>query len=140
MGTERTILIIDDDPAFVKSTRAILESHGYAVDSAANGEEGLARMSESKPDLVILDVMMGWPLEGVGVSRQMMDRGDLRRIPIVMVTSIRRSEYCDMFPLDEYLHIDSWLDKPLRPEDLVVEVEATLARHSRYRENASQDA
>lgn len=140
MGTERKILIIDDDPVFVKATQAILESHGYLVDSAPNGEQGLAQMSLSRPDLVILDVMMGWPLEGVGVSRQMMERRDFQPIPIVMVTSIRRSEYRDMFPPDEYLHIDSWLDKPCLPEDLVAEVEATLARHERYRENASQGA
>jgi DNA-binding response OmpR family regulator len=131
------ILVIDDDPIFVKTARAILESHGYVVDSAADGKEGLRRMVAQKPDLVLLDVMMGWPLEGVSVSREMMDQAELRRIPIVMVTSIRSSEYRGSFPLDEYLHIDNWLDKPFPPERLVAEVEATLARHEKYKENAA---
>jgi CheY-like chemotaxis protein len=126
------ILVIDDDPIFVKATTAILESEGYEVDSAQGGDEGLAKMKEQKPDLVLLDVMMDWVLDGVTVSREMMDQRDLRRIPIIMVTSIRNSEYRGVFPQDEYLHIDRWLDKPCPPEKLVSEVQAALARHRQF--------
>ena len=132
MVVERTILIIDDDPIFVKSTKAVLESHGYRVDSARSGEEGLAKMRQEKPDLVLLDVMMGWVLEGVTVSQQMMKQSDLRDIPIIMITSIRESEHRGVFPQDQYLHIDSWLNKPCPPDKLVAEIEATLARHEAY--------
>jgi CheY-like chemotaxis protein len=128
------ILVIDDDPIFVKSTTAILEAHGYEVESASNREEGLAKMSEQKPDLLILDVMMDWVLDGVSISREMMAESDLRRIPIVMVTSIMNSEYRGVFPQDEYLHIDSWLNKPCPPDKLVSEIEKTLERHKRYQE------
>ena len=128
------ILVIDDDPIFVKSTTAILEAHGYEVESASNREEGLAKMSEQKPDLLILDVMMDWVLDGVSISREMMAESDLRRIPIVMVTSIMNSEYRGVFPQDEYLHIDSWLNKPCPPDKLVAEIEKTLERHKRYQE------
>jgi DNA-binding response OmpR family regulator len=127
------ILIIDDDPLFVKSSSAILESHGYEVDSAQGGDEGLAKMREQKPDLVLLDVMMDWVLDGVSVSRQMMHEPALQQIPIIMVTSIRNSEYRGTFPQDEYLHINSWLDKPCSPEVLVAEVTSVLERHEKYR-------
>ncbi|MBL7200578.1 MAG: response regulator [Anaerolineae bacterium] len=126
------ILVIDDDPLFTKSTTAILTAHGYEVDTAQNGDAGLAKMREQLPDLVLLDVMMGWVLEGVSVSRTMMDQRELRRIPIIMVTSIRSTEYLGVFPQDEYLHIDSWLDKPFSPAKLIAEVEATLSRHQQY--------
>lgn len=126
------ILIVDDDPIFVKATTAILESHGYEVDSAQTGDEALVKIEQEKPDLVLLDVMMDWVLEGVSVSRQMMEHPDMRRIPIIMCTSIRNSEYRGLFPQDEYLHIDSWLDKPCPPDRLVSEVEATLARHKEF--------
>jgi CheY-like chemotaxis protein len=126
------ILVIDDDPIFVKSTTAILQSHGYEVDSAQDGDEGLAKMLEQKPDLVLLDVMMQWILDGVSVSREMMAHRDLQRIPIVMCTSIRSSEYRGTFPQDEYLHIDSWLDKPCPPDKLVSEIEKILARHEKF--------
>jgi len=133
METGRKILVIDDDPIFVKSAQAVLESHGYHVDSARNQEEALARMGQEKPDLVLLDVMMNWVLEGVTISQEMMSQKDLQHIPIIMITSIRDSDYRGMFPQDQYLHINSWLDKPCSPETLVAEVEKTLARHERYR-------
>jgi DNA-binding response OmpR family regulator len=131
------ILVIDDDPIFVKSTKAILESHGYQVDSAQNGEEGLAKMRQERPDLVLLDVMMDWILEGVSISQEMMSQRELQRIPIVMVTSIRSTEHRGLFPQDQYLHIHSWLDKPCPPDKLVTEIEKTLARHERFAKNAS---
>ena len=130
------ILVIDDDPIFVKSTTAILEAHGYQVESAPNREEGLAKMNEQKPDLLLLDVMMDWVLDGVSISREMMAERDLRRIPIVMVTSIMNSEYRGVFPQDEYLHIDSWLNKPCPPDKLVSEIEKTLERHKKYLESS----
>ena len=130
------VLVIDDDPIYVKSTQAILESHGYQVDSAPSGEKGIAKMSQEHPDLVLLDVMMDWVLDGVTVSQEMMSQRELQHIPIIMVTSIRDSEYQHVFPQDQYLHIDSWLDKPCPPDRLVSEVEKTLARHKRYTEIA----
>jgi CheY-like chemotaxis protein len=137
MDDKQRILVIDDDPIYVKSTRAILESHGYQVDSAQNGEEALSIIGQKRPDLVLLDVMMDWVLEGVTVSQEMMNQRELQPIPIIMVTSIRRTEYMGIFPQDQYLHIDSWLDKPCPPDKLVSEVEKTLARHERYKERVS---
>lgn len=132
MNSGCKIMIVDDDPLFVMSARAVLESHGYHVDSAAGGDEGLSKIAASKPDLVLLDVMMDWVLDGVSVSRELMKQPALRQIPIIMVTSIRDSEYRGQFPLDEYLHIDSWLDKPCPPEKLLAEVESVLERHTRF--------
>lgn len=132
MDTGRRVLVVDDDPIYAKSTKAVLESHGYLVDSARNGEEALAKMGQEKPDLVLLDIMMDWVLEGVTISQEMMSQQDLQRIPIIMVTSIRDSDYRGMFPQDQYLHIDSWVDKPCPPDQLVSEVEKTLARYDRY--------
>jgi len=133
MDTGRRILVIDDDPIFVKSTKAVLESRGYQVESAQNKEDALTKMGQEKPDLVLLDVMMDWVLEGVTISQEMMSQKELQRIPIIMITSIRDSEYRGLFPQDQYLHINSWLDKPCSPDKLVSEVERTLARHEKYR-------
>jgi DNA-binding response OmpR family regulator len=107
------------------------------VISAQNGDEGLAQMKQEIPDLVLLDVMMDWILEGVTISQEMMDQRELRRVPIIMVTSIRSSEYLGLFPQDQYLHINSWLDKPCEPGKLVSEVEKTLARHERYKQDVA---
>jgi DNA-binding response OmpR family regulator len=126
MSERRKILIVDDDPVFVKSTSLVLEAHGYDVDSARNGAEGLAKIEQEPPDLVLLDVMMSYLLEGVQVSRQMMTQKGVQDIPIIMVTSILDTEYREVFPLDQYLHIHSWLNKPVAPDALVAEVERVL--------------
>ena len=137
MDTGHKVLVIDDDPIYAKITTAILEAHGYQVDCACGGTEGLRKMAEEKPDLVLLDVMMDWPMEGVRVSRDMMDSDELSRIPIIMITSIKSSEYRGSFPLDQYLHIDSWLDKPCSPERLLSEVQSTIARFEKHKKDAA---
>lgn len=133
MGRQR-ILVVDDDPIFTKTTKAVLETHGYTVDIAQDGSEALAIMSHQRPDLVVLDVMMDWLLEGVTISQEMMNRRELQRIPIVMISSIQSSEHQAVFPRDQYLHIDTWLDKPFHPERLLAEIAETLARHREYQE------
>jgi CheY-like chemotaxis protein len=132
MADQRRILVIDDDPIFLRTTQSILEAEGYQVDSAQNGDEGLAMAARIKPDLVLLDVMMDWPLEGVSVSEELLNSADLRAIPVIIVSSIRSSEYRGSFPLDRYLHVDSWLDKPCPPDRLLDEVQETLARHAAF--------
>ena len=139
MNREYRILIVDDDPIVTKSAQAVLQSHGYRVDIAHDGREGLAQMSKNKPDLVILDVMMDWPLEGVNVSNQMMQQQELWDIPIVMMTSIRSSDYRGLYPQDQYLHINAWLDKPCSPESLLSTVESTLSRHEHFKEVTRTD-
>ena len=132
MDEKTRILIVDDDPDYVETTRAVLRSYGYALDVAHGGDEALAMMRKNPPDLVILDVIMSWPLEGVTVSREMMMQAKLRSIPILMVTSVRDSEYRELFPQDEYLHIDGWLDKPFSPENLLEQIQTILERHKKY--------
>ena len=127
------VLVIDDDPAYVKSTTLVLQSHGYQVDSARNGDEGLAKMQEQKPDIVLLDIMMDWALDGVHVTREMLHQKELQGIPIIIVSSVVDSEYRDLFPQDQYLHFDYWLDKPCPPSELIAWVENVLSRHERHK-------
>lgn len=122
------ILIVDDDPDFVEANRLVLEAHGYEVASAANGDQGLARVREEKPDLVILDVVMASVLDGLSMSQRMYDDPEHRDIPILMVTSIANTDYAVLFPTDEYIHIDGFMSKPISPDRLVNTVERLLSR------------
>ena len=126
------VLIVDDDPAYTKSTQLVLESHGYEVESASSGDEALVEMRSNSPDLVLLDIMMDWALDGVNVTRQMLRDRELQGIPVIIVSSIVNSEYRDMFPQDEYLHCDYWLDKPCPPDVLVSRIENVLSRHKKH--------
>ncbi len=121
------ILIVDDDPDFVEATRMVLEHAGYRVVAAINGEEGVRAMRREQPDLVILDVMMSGILDGLNAS--MAIRGDqgLKRIPILMISSITSSDYAAMFPTDEYIPVDSFLSKPVGPKQLLDEINRLLS-------------
>jgi CheY-like chemotaxis protein len=58
MSEKKKILLVDDDPDFVEAVKVIVESGGYEVRVAYDGQEGLEAVAEEKPDLIVLDVMM----------------------------------------------------------------------------------
>ena len=95
---------------------------GYQVVSAADGDEGLAKVRQEQPDLVILDVIMNTVLDGLNMSRELADDPEERDTPILMVTSIANSDYAALFPTDEYIHIDDFVSKPIAPQDLLQRV------------------
>ena len=127
----RMVLIIDDDPAYVKSTEFVLKAHGYRVESARSADEALVKMQLRKPDLVLLDIMMDGVLDGVYVTREMLRQRELQGVPIIIVSSIVDTEYRSLFPQDEYLHFDDWLDKPYAPSELMAMIEHILGRSER---------
>jgi CheY-like chemotaxis protein len=116
------ILVVDDDPDFVEITKTILDSNGYQVATAANGEAALQAMRQNPPDLVLLDVMMSSVLDGLNVSHAMSEDPLLRKVPVIMISSITDSPASGMFPTDEYIPIDAWITKPVRPDDLLQKV------------------
>lgn len=113
MSTKGEILIIDDDPDFCDIAMVALEADSFAVRCACTGPQGLAMMREQKPDLVFLDVIMILPDEGVTVSQEMARDPALRDIPVVMISSVAKTEYSGHFPTDRPLHVDGFLDKPV---------------------------
>jgi formate transporter len=114
-----TILVVDDDPDFVQVTTTILTQEGYKVTSAASGTQALQAMKATKPDLVLLDVMMATPLEGVQVAKTMAGDPALKEIPVIMVSSIDSTQYADSLPDDLHLPIDAWISKPAKPDHLL---------------------
>ena len=66
------ILIIDDAPEMLKAFRDILEAHGCEVQAAENGEEGLARYAEMKPDIVLMDIFMP-KLDGISATKKILE-------------------------------------------------------------------
>lgn len=113
------ILVVDDDPDFVEIMRTILLTEGYEVVTAMNGDQALDQVRAAKPDLILLDVMMSTILDGVNVSQELDDDAELREIPLVMVSSIASTDHAEVFPTDQYVHLDRWLSKPVQPQELL---------------------
>ncbi len=120
------ILVVDDDPDFVEFARIVLESGGHTIVSAGGGGEALDMIAMDTPDLIVLDVMMDSILDGLSVARELGERSDYRDVPIIMVTSIANTDYAELFPTDEYIHLDSFHTKPIKPERLIEEVNRLL--------------
>lgn len=124
------ILIVDDDPDFTETTRIVLESAGHTILNATSGDKGFARAREEKPDLIVLDVIMDSVLDGVSMSQSMYDDPEMRSTPIIMVTSIANTDYAELFPTDDYIHIQAFLTKPVAPASLLKQVDKLLAKKS----------
>jgi CheY-like chemotaxis protein len=122
------ILVVDDDPDFVTVTTRVLETAGYEVVSAGNGAEALKSLRQNHPDVVLLDIMMSYILDGLDVSREMAEDPLLKGIPVIMVTSLTGVRGSSMFPTDEYIPVDQWLSKPVDPDTLLSRVSETLGQ------------
>jgi CheY-like chemotaxis protein len=123
----KRVLMVDDDPEFVETTKIILESGGYETRTAANDKEALAQLEYEKPDIILLDVMMKTIGDGVWLGQKI--KGDQRYsdIPILMITAVNKESGTSSFHLDpkadgDYLPVDGFLEKPVEPEVLLREV------------------
>ena len=129
---DKRILVVDDDPDLVEVIRLTLEANGYEVFSAAGGQEGLEKVKEVEPDLIILDVMMDYTTEGFQVSLQLRspepdsEYAAYSKIPILMLTALHSTTSLRFSPDEDYLPVDDFVEKPLEPGALVAKVEALL--------------
>lgn len=125
------ILVIDDDPDIVDALSVLLEGEGYEVVSARDGEEGLARIREESPDLIILDLLMP-KLDGYGVCRTLTDPrwSKWRETPIIVLTSVREEASQRRYELETGMRmdVDDYIEKPLDPDVVVDRVRKIMAR------------
>ena len=129
--SNQKILIIDDDPDFVEVTKVLFETREYDVSTAYDPEEGLAKLEEETPDLLILDVMMGKGADGFLVARKIRKDPRFDKMPILMMTSMREQTGFD-FPGErihsKFLPVDDYIEKGIDPHALLDKVEQQLAR------------
>ncbi|MCE1247938.1 MAG: response regulator [Firmicutes bacterium] len=118
----KKILLVDDDQDFTMMNEAVLVNLGYEVATASSAQEGLDKLKEFKPDLVILDLMMEHYDSGFTLSHRIKTNPDTKDIPLVMVTSVRRETEmvfdARTHEEKEWIKVDGFLEKPISPEDL----------------------
>jgi CheY-like chemotaxis protein len=123
------ILIVDDDADITEAMRIVLENKGYSVDAAIDSKEAADHIKFQKPDLIILDVMMHTKSEGFDFARNLKNNPSYRDIPILMLTAIKEKTGIDFKPEagdETWLPVNEFLDKPVKPEQLVAKVESLL--------------
>src|SRR5512136_451320 len=115
------ILIIEDDSLQADVARLLLEHHGFDIVLAADGVEGLRKLYEVQPDLVILDLILP-QLDGWAVCRRIRE---MSTVPIIIMTS-RRSDEEKIKGLR--LGADDYVVKPYNPQELMARVGSVLRR------------
>ena len=118
----KKILLVDDDEDFIMMNEAMLKTRGFEVETANSAKEGLEKLKNFTPDLVILDLMMEHYDSGFTFSYQIKSDPKTSHVPLLMVTSVHRETG---IPFDastheekEWIKVDEFLEKPISPEDL----------------------
>ena len=125
------IVVVDDDQDIRDTLQTILEGKQYDVFTAADKTEGMETIKDQKPDLAILDVMMISWQDGFELSRELKKDPELKDMPILMLTGIKSVTGTDFKSVagdPEWLPVDAFLEKPIRPNLLLEEVEKLLAQ------------
>lgn len=118
---ENKILVVDDEKSIADIIKFNLEKEGYYVDTAYDGEEGIAKVDKYKPDLVILDVMMP-KKDGFEVLKEIRMNSN---IPVLMLTA-KEEEFDKVLGLE--LGADDYITKPFSMRELVARVKSNLRR------------
>ena len=116
---KKKILIIDDSPEIATLTKSRLEAHDYEVATAADGDEGLRKIGEAPPDLIVLDIKMP-KMDGWSFVRELKKRG-LKQIPIIMLTAYHKMQ--DLFAIEG---INDYIVKPFKAEELLERIDSHL--------------
>ncbi|HET6320132.1 MAG TPA: response regulator transcription factor [Chloroflexota bacterium] len=118
-----TVLVVDDDPNLLRMLRRGLTLAGYDVRAAEAGEAAMRVLVENEPDLLVLDVMLPEPLDGLELARRLRQGGS--NVPIIMLTA--RDKVSDKLAGFQS-GVDDYLPKPFAFEELLARINALLRR------------
>lgn len=127
--TGKKILIIDDDPEICEALTEILTEYGYQVFTALDTLSGLQLFKKTRPDLLILDIMMATMDEGLEFAGEIKRREGIYGVPILIVSARPPVEKGSDRPLDrdlDWIQADIFMEKPIEPEQLIHNVKLLL--------------
>lgn len=127
------VLVVDDEQSIVTLLKYNLETAGYIVEVAYDGEEALKKVEEEQPELIVLDVMLP-KKDGIEVCKSI--RSDKSLVPILMLTA-KDDEFDRVLGLE--LGADDYMTKPFSPREVVARVKAILRRSKFVNEIEKED-
>jgi two-component system, OmpR family, phosphate regulon response regulator PhoB len=119
----KRVLNVEDDPDIRTFVSTVLEENGYTPIMAKDGEEGIKKVREEKPDLIILDILMP-KQSGIKMYHDLKTDDSLKNIPVVMLSGVSRRTFLrSQAALTEFgdetvPEPQAYLEKPVEPEDL----------------------
>ena len=122
---KKKILVADDDSDFLGVTRAILEYAGFAIDTAANGEEALKKLKKRKYDLLILDVVMP-KIDGIKLFRMLKRGKRYANTPVLFISGHSDKIEHDDQKKEIINKADGYMQKPFKTKDFLETVRELL--------------
>ncbi len=124
------ILIIDDDKDFIDAMTILLQGSGYDVISALDGKEGVQKVKDESPDLILLDMMMSYKTEGADISQILSEDAASGDIPIILITGAhRQTDFpIDLKPDAKELSVKAVIEKPVEPESFLKIVKELISK------------
>ncbi len=116
----KKILVIEDDPETIELLTSRLEANRFEMISASDGEEGLEKVNDDKPDLIILDVMLP-KMDGYTFIRELKARKATEKIPVIVLTGKKKME--ELFKLEG---VEDYIVKPYKINDLLERIQKYL--------------
>lgn len=126
---DATVLVIDDSATILKVVQLVLTKAGFRVETAADGEAGLAAARTCEPDLILLDFVMP-RMNGYQVCRALAGDQALREVPVVLM-SAKGDQVGERFV--KVMGIVDYITKPFSPEAITAVVQHTIAKYSNKR-------
>jgi DNA-binding response OmpR family regulator len=120
----KTILVVDDEFALVEMLESVLVDGGYRVRTATNGRQGLERLREVKPDLVLVDYMMP-NLDGPGMIDAMRKQAEHHDTPVIIMSAVGESIVRERVPV-----YAAFLQKPFRISNALATIKAVFGQNS----------
>ena len=121
---ERTVLIIEDEKLIIVSTQMVLEAAGFRVESATNGEEGISKARELRPDLILLDIMMPG-IDGWETLTRLKRDTETAEIPVIIFTA---REHARGHQKSAEMGAADYFRKPFEPDELIELVEKHIGQ------------
>ena len=127
----KKVLVVDDDVDVRKFVSKLVERAGYEAIEAKNGIEGMGKVREDKPDLIILDVLMP-KQSGIRMYRELKTDEPLKDIPVIMLSAIapksffRSQEVLAEFAGESVPEPEAYMEKPEEPEELMALMQKIL--------------
>lgn len=120
----RKVVCIEDELEMIELVKLILSRHNFQVTGAVGGQQGLDKIADVKPDLVLLDLMMP-EMDGWEVYQKMKASEDMRDIPVIVVTA--KAQSIDRVLGLHIARVDDYITKPFGPQELLESVERVLS-------------
>lgn len=121
----KTIMIVDDEPHIVELEKAILEANGFKTITAYSGADGLKLLEKSKPDLVVLDMMMPG-MSGREVCEKIRKNPKTKALKVIFVTVARFSEVGKMSLKD--MNVLDYITKPFDNDDFLNRIKKIVGK------------